>query len=712
MRWFFLVYAYEKNIKPDAGGFRKLWELAWALKTLGHETLVFYPALPGFSPLRDVPSRAYPVFDCPIVRPVTAYFSMFSAALASGRNARPDVVYFRSGLDFLPPWLGQALKAQVVLEVNSDAAEFHRLEGASRSRQRLIMEIERLNVKMSDLIIALTPGLKRMLVERYNVPEGKIKVIPSGTDPVHFSPAPSGEAKTRIGFNPRHPVVGFVGLFYRHQGVHTLIDAVPRILKEAPSTQFLLVGDGPMRAQWNALAKRLNVGQAIHFTGQIPYRQVPLYLQAMDLLVAPFTADRAEISAFKVLDALASCRPVIASGLPSVRRLAEGFGEAVRAVPPEDGDALSRAILTLLKDPKLRLRLGIRGREGVLRHYAWEVLAKEVEAAVKETQPNVGHPLWTFRKSALRSRIAAAGRAVASWATVLHVAPRPDRPLGVSAIVRVKDEAEWLETSIRSIQNFADQIVIGDNGSADETPEILEKLQKDLQDQMIVVRKPELDIKDLTNALIERTRFRWVIRWDADFVARTDGSQAISHLREWLFDLDPRRCVCAYIRMIELCGDLFHQRTKTASRADCHCFTYSDNLRYIYDRVGFEAPKIPRWYRILRYEIPTFFHLDVKPLERMFLSSLWKRYLTDPERHRYPVFGVYVERELKERWEGKGIHDAASLWAVSAFRDLVPYDRDRFGDYPALIKPFLEKPRYMLFYEDGQILGQQRVSEG
>lgn len=708
MRWFFLIYAFERNIRPDVGGFRKLWELAWALQRIGHDVLVFYPSLPGFLPLRDVPCRAYPVLDRPILRPLTAYFSMLGMALLAGCRARPDVIYFRSGMNVLPPWLGRALKAQVVLEVNADAADFHRLEGTAGRRERLIMAAERHNVRNSDLIVTLTPGLKRMLIERYDAPDWKIRVIPSGTDPGHFIPAVPAEAKRQLGIDPQQPIVGFVGLFYRHQGVHTLIEAAPRILAEAPTTRFLLVGDGVMRPQWEALARRFHVDQAIEFTGQVPYEHIPLYLQAMDVLVAPFTADRGEVSPFKALDALASSRPVIASDLPSIRRLAKGFGEAVALVPPDDPEALATATLTLLRDPELRLRLGMRGREGILRHYAWDVIAPEIEGAVVAGKDNYGHGRRTSRTSLFRAKASSAARAVSSWGPVLHTLPRPDRPPGVSAIVRVKDEETWISASIQSIATLADEIIIGDNGSTDRTPEILTELKRELQDRLIVLKRPELNFKDLTNVLVERTRFRWVVRWDADFVARTDGPQSISQLRKWLFDFDPRRYMCAHLRMIELCGDLFHQHPKTASRADTHCFTYSDSLRYVFDRAGHDAPKIPRWYRVLRYEIPTFFHVDVKPVQRMFLSFLWKRYLLNANRASFPSFEAYLSRELMDHWSGKGIDEAATIWAASAFRDLIPYDRNRFGDYPTLLKPFLENPPYRLLYEDGQIVGQQR----
>lgn len=382
LRIFFLHYAYERGLRADAGGFRKLWELARALAALGHEALVFYPRLPQHAPLTPVPSRGYPVLDARGFRPVTAYLSMFFQAWIVARRRPPDIVYFRSGTNVLPPLLAAAVGARSVLEVNADALEFLELEGASSAARRAFAALERRNARHSDRIVAITPGLKAMLVARYGVPPDKVAVVPSGTDTAHFAPEAPAEARWRIGLPPDRPVVGFVGLFYRHQGVPTLLEAIARLRASVPGLLGLIVGDGVMRAAWEARARALGISDAVRFTGQVPYTVVPAYLNAMDVVAAPFTGDRGEASPFKVLDALACARPVVASALPSTRPLAEA-SEGVRLVPPDDSAALAHALGALLADTERRRIMGERGRAFVVREHSWARIAETVSAVLR-----------------------------------------------------------------------------------------------------------------------------------------------------------------------------------------------------------------------------------------------------------------------------------------------------------------------------------------
>jgi glycosyltransferase involved in cell wall biosynthesis len=333
-----------------------------------------------------VPASAYPVVRGPGLRPLTAALALARALLRVGRRAGADVLYVRSHLNPLLPHVSRRLGARFVVEVNADTVAFQRAEGVPAWKTALVRWTEGRWVRSAHRVVAVTPGLRQMVVERYGVAPERVVVIPSGTDPDHFRPAPAPRCRERVGLDPARATVGFVGLFYRHQGVDTLLRALARL---APRPQGLLVGDGVRRAAWQALAHALGLEAAVRFVGQVPYADVPPYVGAMDVLAAPFTADRGETSPFKILDALAAARPVVASDLPSVRALAAASG-AVVLVAPDDPGALADALRGLLAAPAEREELGRRGREFVVAHHAWPRLAERLIAAM--AAPGTGEP--------------------------------------------------------------------------------------------------------------------------------------------------------------------------------------------------------------------------------------------------------------------------------------------------------------------------------
>jgi glycosyltransferase involved in cell wall biosynthesis len=390
MRIFFLDYSYEPGLRADAGGFRKLWELAAALGRAGHDATVLYPALPGRRPLREVPAAAYPAVDARGLRPLTAYLAMMAGACRLARARRPDAVYFRSGLNVLPLALRPILGARVVVEVNADTLEFLRGEGRGLAEQRRFARLEGWAARASDAVVTLTPGLARMLVERCAVPRSRVHVVPSGTDVDHFAPADVAECRRRLGLRPDGFVAGFVGLAYRHQGVPTLLEAIARLRRVGRDVAGVIVGDGVMRPAWERRAREIGLADSVRFAGQVPYAEVPPWFGAMDVVAAPFTGDRGETSPFKILDAMACARPVVASDLDSMRWLAKQT-DALTLVPADSAEALADALGALAADPARRAELGGRGRQFACARHSWDRIAAALEpvlaAAVARPRP-------------------------------------------------------------------------------------------------------------------------------------------------------------------------------------------------------------------------------------------------------------------------------------------------------------------------------------
>ncbi|MBI3637929.1 MAG: glycosyltransferase, partial [Candidatus Rokubacteria bacterium] len=377
MTFFILFYEHDRVVHADMGGFRKAWVLAEHLRALGHRVVVFGPAGSRPPDVEGVEAVEVPYVDLPVLRPLLVYLQLFWRPLLAARRGRPDVVYIRPLNSPLPILLARILGARLVVEVNGDSLALYEALGASWLRRAFVRWMERLNVLAADVVIPLTGGLERMLDTRHGVPPARVRVIESGSDTDLFRPLDGAACRHALGLDPSARYVGFVGSFLAHQGIDTLIAAAPHVLARCPAARFLLVGDGVMRSRWEERVAAAGLSDRFVFTGQVPYRDVPRYVAAMDVCVAPFSANRGETSPLKVFDSLACGKPVIASGIESILGLAEGCAALV-TVPPEQPERLAGAIAPLLDDPEAARRLGATGRDWVLARHTWRAVAEDI----------------------------------------------------------------------------------------------------------------------------------------------------------------------------------------------------------------------------------------------------------------------------------------------------------------------------------------------
>jgi glycosyltransferase involved in cell wall biosynthesis len=143
----------------------------------------------------------------------------------------------------------------------------------------------------------------------------------------------------------RRPTVVAVGRLAYEKGFDILLRAHASAQREI-AHDLVLVGDGRERTSLERLATELGVGGSVTFAG---YRPNPYpWIAAADLVCLP---SRHEASPLIIPEALALCRPVVATDCPGGTHEALAEGRFGQLVPCGDLDALAEAIAAHLKAP-------------------------------------------------------------------------------------------------------------------------------------------------------------------------------------------------------------------------------------------------------------------------------------------------------------------------------------------------------------------------
>nr|WP_203695766.1 glycosyltransferase family 4 protein [Streptomyces rubrogriseus] len=223
----------------------------------------------------------------------------------------------------------------------------------------------------SRIAAALTPEAAARMVQ-----------LPPGVDEKTFHPASGGdEVRARLGLTER-PVVVCVSRLVPRKGQDTLIRAMPRILAAEPDAVLLIVGGGPYEKDLRRLAEETGVAAAVHFTGAVPWSELPAHYGAGDVFAMPCRTRRGGLDVeglgIVYLEASATGLPVVAGdsgGAPD----AVLDGETGWVVRGEDPNESADRVTTLLADPELRHRMGERGRAWVEEKWRWDLLAEQLK---------------------------------------------------------------------------------------------------------------------------------------------------------------------------------------------------------------------------------------------------------------------------------------------------------------------------------------------
>ena len=260
----------------------------------------------------------------------------------------------------------------LLLDLHEDLPEFFRDRFAHPALRPLAPAVTiaaRASAGIADELITVHEPLRQLSIAR-GVDPGRISVVMNSADTGLFDPVR----------HPRRPFMedGALRLIHhssllRIYGAGTLVEAVAQLDETLP-TRLDIFGDGPYRAELQAIVARNGASDRVRLNGPVPIDELPALIAAADIGVVPTLPEpymQLSLST-KLLEYAAMGIPIVASDLATFR--AHFSDKAVHYVPGGDAGALAASFRSLAADPMAAARLGAEAHRQAAA-YRWETQA-------------------------------------------------------------------------------------------------------------------------------------------------------------------------------------------------------------------------------------------------------------------------------------------------------------------------------------------------
>jgi len=242
-------------------------------------------------------------------------------------------------------------------------------------------QAERYAGRVTDQFVVVAEAMTRQYLAAGVGRPGQFTRIFSGfnLDPF-FNAQPDPELARRLGIQPGDFVVGKIARLFELKGHDDLFRAAPELLRRIPNLRILLVGDGPWRERFEALARQPPLNGRILFTGLIPPSEVPRHLALMDVLVH---LSLREGLARVLPQALAAGKPIVAYDCDGASEVCLD-GRTGFLIQPDHLDALVNRLGQLADAPELARSLAAEGQAFVRERFSTERMVQDLDGLYRD----------------------------------------------------------------------------------------------------------------------------------------------------------------------------------------------------------------------------------------------------------------------------------------------------------------------------------------
>jgi len=227
--------------------------------------------------------------------------------------------------------------------------------------------------RKSQKIICYSPDFMR---RNLNVYKDKVNYIPPGVDTKEFKLSKKRSTNDVL----------FVGRIEKNsdwKGISYLLEAISIVKQIKPEISLRLVGPGDRVDYFKMYAQKLGINKNVKFVGSKINSGLSLEYQQSKVIVLP-SIMQSESFGIILIEAMACRKPVIGSNVGGIPYVIDN-NENGLLVPPKDPEALAKAIIKILKNPKLAKKMGENGYKKVKENFTWDKQIKKTKKIIEES---------------------------------------------------------------------------------------------------------------------------------------------------------------------------------------------------------------------------------------------------------------------------------------------------------------------------------------
>lgn len=241
---------------------------------------------------------------------------------------------------------------------------------------RAIHSVEGWLAHSSDAVVTCSAHMQGEVSRLFGLPADGVVAIPNGIDTRHWRASARDIAEARERYAPHGPLVAYCGRLEWEKGVHTLVDAIPRLRRRFPSLRVVIAGRGGAARDLEEQARARRVSSSVEFTGWLPERELHALMAAADALVVPSLYEPFGLVA---LEGAALGAPLVVARSGGLVEFVED-GATGRTFATGDAADLARAVTECLDDAAASRAWADEARRRVRDDHPWDGIARRIDA--------------------------------------------------------------------------------------------------------------------------------------------------------------------------------------------------------------------------------------------------------------------------------------------------------------------------------------------